>query len=75
VRRPPISGNCPKCGGKIVLTVHEGSVTKYMERSIQIADEYGVSKYTRQRLTLLEMSVNSLFESDVSKQMGLVDFM
>ena len=75
VRRPPISGNCPKCGGKIVLTVHEGSVTKYMERSIQIADEYGVSKYTRQRLTLLEMSVNSLFESDASKQMGLVDFM
>ena len=75
VRRPPISGNCPKCGGKIVLTVHEGSVTKYMARSIQIADEYGVSKYTRQRLMLLEMSVNSLFESDASKQMGLVDFM
>jgi DNA polymerase II large subunit len=75
VRRPPISGNCPKCGGKIVLTVHEGSVTKYMERSIQIANDYGVSKYTRQRLMLLEMSVNSLFESDASKQMGLVDFM
>jgi len=75
VRRPPISGNCPKCGGKIVLTVHEGTVTKYMARSIQIANEYGVSKYTRQRLMLLEMSVNSLFESDASKQMGLVDFM
>jgi DNA polymerase II large subunit len=75
VRRPPISGNCPKCGGKIVLTVHEGTVTKYMARSIQIASEYGVSKYTRQRLMLLEMSVNSLFESDASKQMGLVDFM
>jgi len=75
VRRPPISGNCPKCGGKIVLTVHEGTVTKYMERSIQIAKDYGVSKYTRQRLMLLEMSVNSLFESDASKQMGLVDFM
>ena len=75
VRRPPISGNCPKCGGKIVLTVHEGTVTKYMARSIQIASEYGVSKYTRQRLMLLEMSVNSLFESDTSKQMGLVDFM
>ena len=75
VRRPPISGNCPKCGGKIVLTVHEGTVTKYMARSIQIANEYGVSKYTRQRLMLLEMSVNSLFESDDSKQMGLVDFM
>jgi DNA polymerase II large subunit len=75
VRRPPISGNCPKCGGKIVLTVHEGTVTKYMERSIQIANDYGVSKYTRQRLKLLEMSVTSLFESDASKQMGLVDFM
>ncbi len=75
VRRPPISGNCPKCGGKIVLTVHEGTVTKYMERSIRIAEEYGISKYTRQRLSLLEMSVNSLFESDATKQMGLADFM
>jgi len=75
VRRPPISGNCPRCGGKIVLTVHEGTVTKYMERSIRIAEEYGVSKYTRQRLMLLEMSVNSLFESDASQQLELVDFM
>ncbi|MGZ4908099.1 MAG: DNA polymerase II large subunit [Halobacteriota archaeon] len=75
VRRPPISGNCPKCGGKIVLTVHEGTVTKYMERSIRIAEEYGISRYTRQRLTLLEMSVTSLFESDATKQMGLADFM
>jgi DNA polymerase II large subunit len=42
---------------------------------IKIANDYGVSKYTRQRLKLLEMSVTSLFESDASKQMGLVDFM
>ena len=75
IRRPPISGNCPKCGGKMLLTVHEGAVTKYMERSIKVAEEFGVSKYTKQRLKLLEMSVNSLFESDKSKQMGLSDFM
>ena len=75
IRRPPISGNCPKCGGKMLLTVHEGAVTKYMERSIKVAEEFGVSKYTRQRLKLLEMSVNSLFENDKSKQMGLSDFM
>ncbi len=75
LRRPPISGNCPKCGGKMMLTVHEGAVTKYMERSIKVAEEFGVSMYTRQRLKLLEMSVNSLFESDKSKQMGLSDFM
>ena len=58
-----------------MLTVHEGAVTKNMERSIKVAEEFGVSMYTRQRLKLLEMSVNSLFESDKSKQMGLSDFM
>ncbi len=46
-----------------------------MERSLRIAEEYGISKYTRQRLALLEMSVSSLFESDATKQMGLADFM
>ncbi|WP_439651974.1 DNA polymerase II large subunit [Methanooceanicella nereidis] len=75
-RRPPLTGTCPKCkGGRIILTVHEGAVTKYMEVSLSIAREYGVPKYTIQRLELLELSIQSLFQNDKSKQMGLADFM
>jgi DNA polymerase II large subunit len=68
-------GVCPRCGGRVILTVHEGAVTKYMEVSIAIAREYGVSSYTLQRLELLSLSIKSLFENDRSKQVVLRDFM
>ncbi len=74
-RRPPLRGTCPRCGGNIVLTIHEGSVRKYLETSLRIADEYNVRRYTRQRLELLELEMRSLFESDKVKQKGLADFM
>jgi DNA polymerase II large subunit len=74
-RRPPLSGTCPECGGRVILTVHEGAVTKYMEVSISIAKDYGVSSYTIQRLELLSLSIKSLFENDKSKQVILADFM
>ncbi|GFO97972.1 DNA polymerase II large subunit [groundwater metagenome] len=74
-RRPPLRGTCPKCGGNIVLTVHEGSVRKYLETSLRIADEYNVRHYTKQRLELLDLEMKSLFESDKVKQKGLADFM
>jgi DNA polymerase II large subunit len=74
-RRTPLSGKCTRCGGKIVLTVHEGSVKKYMNIALKIAEEYQVSNYTKQRLELIDLDIKSLFESDVSKQLGLADFM
>jgi DNA polymerase II large subunit len=74
-RRPPLRGKCPRCGGNIVLTVHEGSVRKYLETSLRIANEYRVRDYTKQRLELLELEMNSLFENDKVKQKGLADFM
>jgi len=75
-RRPPLTGTCPKCGGgRVILTVHEGAVTKYLDVSLAIAKEYEVPAYTIQRLELLALSIKSLFESDKSKQMGLSDFM
>ncbi len=74
-RRPPLSGACPKCGGNVILTVHEGSVRKYLEVSKEVAEKYGVSAYTRQRIELLDHDIDSLFENHKIKQMGLSDFM
>ncbi|MFQ6121356.1 MAG: DNA polymerase II large subunit, partial [Methanosarcinales archaeon] len=70
-RRPPLQGNCPKCGGNILLTVHEGSVKKYLEVSLKLKDKYDISDYTKQRLQLLNLEIKSLFESDKEKQLGL----
>jgi DNA polymerase II large subunit len=74
-RRPPLIGSCPKCGGNIVLTVHEGAVRKYLEVSKEIGERYGVSSYTRQRIELLDNDICSLFENHKVKQLGLSDFM
>ncbi len=74
-RRVPLTGNCPKCGGRVILTVHEGAVKKYLEVSTKVAEKYNVSAYTKQRIELIGYDIKSLFENDRSKQMGLSDFM
>jgi len=74
-RRVPLSGNCRECGGDVSLTVHEGSVSKYMDTAIEVAEEYGSREYTKQRLEILERSLERIFENDKNKQSGIADFM
>ncbi len=74
-RRPPLTGVCPKCGGNVILTVHEGSVKKYLEVSKKVAHDYNVSSYTKQRIEIIGLDMKSLFENDRSKQTGLMEFM
>jgi len=73
-RRPPLQGSCTKCGGKLTLTVHEKSVKKYLEISKEIAERYNISPYARQRIKLVEKSIDSLFMSDKAKTTKLSDF-
>ncbi len=74
-RRVPLTGSCPHCGGTVSLTVYEGMVSKYLEPAQQIAEQYDVRPYTRQRLEVLDHSLSSLFEDDTNKQAGIADFM
>jgi DNA polymerase II large subunit len=74
-RRMPLSGECRECGGRVNLTVHEGSVNKYMDTAIRVADEFDCREYTKQRLAILERSLESVFENDKNKQSGIEDFM
>jgi DNA polymerase II large subunit len=73
-RRPPLSRNCD-CGGEVTLTVHKGSVKKYLDVALETGEKYGVSNYTMQRLEQLERQIDSLFEDDKSTQSGIADFM
>ena len=69
-RRIPLTGKC-SCGGNLILSVSKGSVTKYLEISQEPVNRYPVSHYLRQRLEIQEYGINSLFESDKSKQSSL----
>jgi len=74
-RRMPLTGDCRECGGRVNLTVHEGSVNKYIDTAIRVADEFGARDYTKQRLQILERKIESVFENDHNKQSGIADFM
>jgi len=73
-RRIPLSGKCRTCGGKLILTVHEKSVKKYLEISKEIADRYHIPWYAHQRIKLVEKNIDSLFSSDKVRKTKLTDF-
>ena len=74
-RRMPLTGDCRECGGQVNLTVHEGSVSKYIETGLEVAEEFGCREYTKQRLEILSRSIERIFEDDTNKQSGIADFM
>jgi len=70
-RRPPLSGKCSECNGKIIFTVSEGSVIKYLELSMKLAEKYKVPVYMRQNLELLKQKVESVFGKERERQQEL----
>ena len=70
-RRTPLAGYCLKCKGKLIFTVSEGSVIKYLEPSISLAEKYELPKYLRQTLELTKMRIESVFGKNPEKQEGL----
>ena len=80
-RRMPLVGRCTaivarrECGGDLTLTVHEGSVKKYLEVTKRITREYPVSPYLLQRIALIEDAISSLFTSDKAQDLKLDDFL
>ncbi|MCJ7450528.1 MAG: DNA polymerase II large subunit [Candidatus Nanohaloarchaeota archaeon QJJ-9] len=60
-RRVPLGGRCKECGGKLLLTVSEGAIRKYLEYSEDIADNFAISTYRRQQIYQLKSQIQSLF--------------
>jgi len=67
-RRPPLAGKCLECGGRLIFTISEGSILKYMQPALDIAREYEVSTYLLESLELNEMYIQSIFGKDKEKQ-------
>jgi DNA polymerase II large subunit len=70
-RRPPLIGKCLKCGGKIIFTISEGSIIKYLEPAMQLAEGYDISPYIKQSLELAKAYIESIFGREKEKQEGL----
>ncbi len=70
-RRPPLAGKCLKCGGRLIFTISEGSILKYMQPALDLAREYKVQPYLIESLELTEMYIQSIFGKDAEKQTKL----
>ena len=70
-RRLPLVNQCIKCGGRLVLTVTEGGITKYLGLALDIVKKYDLDMYTKQRLLLAQDNVESIFTSDKGRQLKL----
>lgn len=70
-RRPPLLGVCTRCNGKIMFTVSEGAVIKYLEPSLSLAYRYDVSPYLKQTLEILKQRIESMFGKVAERQEGL----
>ncbi|MFH0818342.1 MAG: DNA polymerase II large subunit, partial [Candidatus Micrarchaeota archaeon] len=74
-RRVPLKGKCVRCGEKLLLTINKGGIEKYLKISQEIVEKYGLPSYLKQRLSLLEREIGSVFEDETSKQYNLAQFM
>ena len=70
-RRPPLLGACTKCNGKIIFTISEGSIKKYLDPAMDLATNYNISPYTREGMELTKMYIESIFGKDLEKQVEL----
>ncbi|MEM4756078.1 MAG: DNA polymerase II large subunit, partial [Candidatus Woesearchaeota archaeon] len=70
-RRPPLAGKCPACEGKIIFTISEGSIIKYLEPSLELASVFNVNPYIKQTLDLAKLRIESVFGKEKEKQVGL----
>jgi DNA polymerase II large subunit len=73
-RRPPLVGHCIKCRGKILFTVSEGTIIKYLGPTISLAEKYSLSPYLKQTIYLTKRMIESIFGQEKEKQLGLGDW-
>ncbi len=70
-RRFPLNGKCDACGGKIIFTISEGSVMKYLEPSLELVKNYNLDDYTRESLEVTKFMIESVFGKNENKQESL----
>lgn len=67
-RRPPLAGKCAKCGGKLIFTISEGSIVKYLASALELARVYNVSPYLLESIEIVERDIQGIFGKPSEKQ-------
>ncbi len=70
-RRPPLIGRCLKCNGRIIFTISEGSIIKYVEPAMSLVEKYDLPAYLKQSLEITKKMIESTFSKDPDRQEGL----
>ena len=70
-RRATLQGNCTSCGGKLLFTISEGNIRKYLEASMKLAALPGMPPYIQQSMELLKRRIDSIFGKEATKQIEL----
>jgi len=73
-RRPPLLGSCLKCRGRIIFTISEGSVIKYLNPTINLVNTYEIPVYLKQSIALLQRTIESVFGKEKERQEGLTQW-
>ena len=73
-RRIPLKGKCPKCEGKLSLTVYRGGIEKYLHPARHLIERYNLPRYYLHRLALVKEEIETLFEGKKPRQVSLMDF-
>ena len=62
-RRIPLSGKCLKCGSSnMILTIHHGSIVKYLKETEKVMDEYKLPEYLQYQIRRLIDSIDDTFD-------------
>ncbi|MEM0140295.1 MAG: DNA polymerase II large subunit [Ferroplasma sp.] len=68
-RRVPLSGKCLKCGSSnIILTIHYGSVVKYLKETEKVMDEYKLPDYLQYQIRRIIDSITDTFDMAVPEK-------
>ena len=70
-RRPPLAGVCTKCRGKLIFTISQGSIVKYLAGALALARTYKVSPYLLESLEITEKDIEGIFGREKEKQENL----
>ena len=72
-RRPPLAGTCT-CGGRLLFTISEGTIKKYLDASMKLVSMPGVPNYLKQSMEILKRRIESIFGKEQTKQIELKQF-
>ncbi len=72
-RRVPLSGVCMRDQGKLLLTISKGSIEKYLNIAITLAEKYDLDNYIRQRLYLIKDEIGEIFVGIDTEESGTPD--